>query len=133
MQSLIPIHCFLFEIEMIKNGFTGPINYRSFEKRAPGYHAIFNLLLCCPAPCLPRVPLLRAKLGRVQTDEAAGKEGDRFSLFLDFSHRDDLTNCQRSNLGQNSAKWGIGDSLNGNMYIRRYLRLAFSLTLYKRQ
>ena len=28
MQSLTPIHCFRFEIQIIKNGFTGLISYR---------------------------------------------------------------------------------------------------------
>ena len=36
MQSLIPIHCFLFETQIIKNGFTDSISYRVF-KRAPGH------------------------------------------------------------------------------------------------
>ena len=35
MQSLVPIHCFLFEIEIIKNGFAGPINYRVFRETGP--------------------------------------------------------------------------------------------------
>ena len=38
MQILMPIHCFVFEIQIIKNGFAGPISYRvfRFEKVAPG-------------------------------------------------------------------------------------------------
>ena len=35
MQSLMPIHCFLFEIQIIKNGFTGPTTYRVFRETGP--------------------------------------------------------------------------------------------------
>ena len=35
MQSLKPIHCFLFEIQIVKNGFTGPIRYRVFRETGP--------------------------------------------------------------------------------------------------
>ena len=35
MQSLMPIHCFLFEIQIIKNGFTGLISYRVFRETGP--------------------------------------------------------------------------------------------------
>ena len=35
MQSLMPIHCFLFEIQIIKNGFTVPISYRVFRETGP--------------------------------------------------------------------------------------------------
>ena len=35
MQSLMPIHCFLSEIQIIKNGFTGPISYRVFRETGP--------------------------------------------------------------------------------------------------
>ena len=35
MQSLMPIHCFLFEIQIIKIGFTGPISYRVFRETGP--------------------------------------------------------------------------------------------------
>ena len=34
MQSLMPINCFLFEIQIIKNGFTGPITFRVLRERA---------------------------------------------------------------------------------------------------
>ena len=36
MQSLLLILCFLFEIEIIENGFTGPIGYRVFRETGPG-------------------------------------------------------------------------------------------------
>ena len=35
MQSLVPIHFFLFETRIIKNGFTGPISYRVFQNMGP--------------------------------------------------------------------------------------------------
>ena len=35
MDSLMPIRCFLFEIPVIKNGFTGPISYRVFRETCP--------------------------------------------------------------------------------------------------
>ena len=35
MQSLTPIQCFLFEIQVIKNGFTGLISYRVFRETGP--------------------------------------------------------------------------------------------------
>ena len=35
MQSLMPIHCFLFEIQNIKNGFAGPASYRVFRETGP--------------------------------------------------------------------------------------------------
>ena len=31
----MPIHCFLFEIDIVKNGFTGPISYRVFRETDP--------------------------------------------------------------------------------------------------
>ena len=33
--SLMPIHCFLSEIQIIKNFFTGPISYRVFRETGP--------------------------------------------------------------------------------------------------
>ena len=35
MPSLMPTHCFLFEIQIIKNGFTGPISYPVFRETGP--------------------------------------------------------------------------------------------------
>ena len=35
MQSLMPIHCFLFEIQIIKNGFTGRKSFRDFRETGP--------------------------------------------------------------------------------------------------
>ena len=36
MQILRPIHCFLCEIQIIKNGFSGPLSYRVFRETGPG-------------------------------------------------------------------------------------------------
>ena len=33
--KFMPIHCFLFEIQIIKNGFMGPISYRVFRETGP--------------------------------------------------------------------------------------------------
>ena len=35
MQSLMPIHCFLFEIQITKSGFTGSISYPVFRETGP--------------------------------------------------------------------------------------------------
>ena len=37
MQSLMPLHCFRFEIQIIKNGFTGPISYPVFRETGPRF------------------------------------------------------------------------------------------------
>ena len=58
MQSLIPIHCFLFEIQIIKNDFTGPVSYRSFEKQVESDR---------PAGWLCNVFLKRATVGGIDS------------------------------------------------------------------
>ena len=35
MQSLLPIDCFLFEIQIIKKGFKGLTSYRVFREKGP--------------------------------------------------------------------------------------------------
>ena len=41
MQSLMPMHRFLFEIQIIKNSLTGPISYRVFRETGPcSFHTI---------------------------------------------------------------------------------------------
>ena len=50
MQSLMPIHCFLFEIQIIKNGFTGPTSYRVFGKTGPGFLIPDSIFQVDPSP-----------------------------------------------------------------------------------
>ena len=42
MQSLMPIHCFLFWIQIIEKGFMGPISYRVFRALGPWPGARFS-------------------------------------------------------------------------------------------
>ena len=38
------IHCFIFEIQIIKNGFTSPISYRVFRETGPrAYYRNFTV------------------------------------------------------------------------------------------
>ena len=50
MQSLMPIHCFLLEIQIIKNGFTGPMSYRVFGETAPGFLIPDSIFQGDPSP-----------------------------------------------------------------------------------
>ena len=50
MQSLMPIHCFLFEIQIIENGFTGPISYRVFGEKGPGFLILDSIFQVDPSP-----------------------------------------------------------------------------------
>ena len=43
MQSLMHIHCFLFEIHIIKNGFSGLIIYRVFRETGPSRTLSVNI------------------------------------------------------------------------------------------
>ena len=46
MQSLMPIHYFLFEIQIIENGFTGPISYRETGPRIELFYEIHEKSSC---------------------------------------------------------------------------------------
>ena len=48
--SLMPIHCFLFEIQIIKNGFTGPMSYRVFGETGPGFLLPDSIFQVDPSP-----------------------------------------------------------------------------------
>ena len=50
MQSLMPIHCFLFEIQIIKNDFTGPISYRVCRDTGPGFLIPDSIFQVDPSP-----------------------------------------------------------------------------------
>ena len=49
MQSLMPTHCF-FEIQIIKNDFTGPMSYRVFGETAPGFLIPDSIFQVDPSP-----------------------------------------------------------------------------------
>ena len=50
MQSLMPIHCFRFEIQIIYNGFTGPTSYRVFGETGPGFLFPDSIFQVDPSP-----------------------------------------------------------------------------------
>ena len=42
MQSFMPIHYFVFKIQMIKNGFPGPKSVRDYRETGPGVRFSFG-------------------------------------------------------------------------------------------
>ena len=42
MQSFMPIHCLLFEIQIIRKGFTGQIRYPVFQEMGPRSATVYK-------------------------------------------------------------------------------------------
>ena len=63
----MPIHCFPFEIQIIKDDFMGPMSYRVFGETAPGFLIPGSIFQVDPSPGYQAFDNFESILTRVLT------------------------------------------------------------------